>query len=117
MRIIVTGKYRLVHDEEEVYNALQQMFMYFAGDGSTQYVINLWIHKSFGTQFAYGENLIAPCSRVHDNFTMGVNRKILINLIYIFIQDPCKRALIIYYLPIIDMYFLNFLFKRKMVCF
>ena len=35
---------------------------------------------------AYGENLIARCSQVHDNFTMGVNRKILINLIYLFIQ-------------------------------
>ena len=36
---------------------------------------------------AYGENLIARCSQVHDNFTMGVNRKILINLIYLFIQE------------------------------
>ena len=36
---------------------------------------------------SYGENLIAPCSQVHDNFTMGVNRKILINLIYLFIQE------------------------------
>ena len=35
----------------------------------------------------YGENLIARCSQVHDNFTMGVNRKILINLIYLFIQE------------------------------
>ena len=38
-------------------------------------------------RFPYGENLIAPCSQVHDNFTMGVNRKILINLIYLFIQE------------------------------
>ena len=37
--------------------------------------------------YAYGENLIARCSQVHDNFTMGVNRKILINLIYLFIQE------------------------------
>ena len=36
---------------------------------------------------SYGENLIAPCSQVHDNFTMGVNRKILTNLIYLFIQE------------------------------
>ena len=36
---------------------------------------------------SYGENLIARCSQVHDNFTMGVNRKILINLIYLFIQE------------------------------
>ena len=36
---------------------------------------------------AYGENLISPCSQVHDNFTMGVNRKILINLIYLLIQE------------------------------
>ena len=35
----------------------------------------------------YRENLIARCSQVHDNFTMGVNRKILINLIYLFIQE------------------------------
>ena len=35
----------------------------------------------------YGENLIARCSQVHDNFTMGVSRKILINLIYLFIQE------------------------------
>ena len=35
----------------------------------------------------YGENLIAPCSQVHENFTMGVNRKILINLMYLFIQE------------------------------
>ena len=54
---------------------------------------------------------------MHDNFTMGVNRKISINLIYLFIQETYLTALIIYYLPIIDMYFLNFLFKRKMVCF
>ena len=33
------------------------------------------------------------------------------------ISYVCKRALIIYYLPIIDIFFLNFLFKRKMVCF
>ena len=38
-------------------------------------------------RFPYGENLIAPCSQVHDNFTMGVNRKILINLIYLFTQE------------------------------
>ena len=30
---------------------------------------------------------IAPYSQVHDNFTMGVNRKNLINLIYLFIQE------------------------------
>ena len=41
-------------------------------------------HKYF---HAYGENLIARCSQVHDNFTMGVNRKILINLIYLVIQE------------------------------
>ena len=35
----------------------------------------------------YGENLIARCSQVHDNFTMGVNRRILINLIYLFIEE------------------------------
>ena len=28
----------------------------------------------------HGENLIGPCSQVHDNFTIGVNRKILIDL-------------------------------------
>ena len=37
--------------------------------------------------FSYGENLIAPCSQVHDNFTMGVDRKILVKLIYLFIQE------------------------------
>ena len=36
---------------------------------------------------SYGEDLIAPCSQVHDNFTKGVNRKILINLIYLFILE------------------------------
>ena len=36
---------------------------------------------------SYGKNLIAPCSQVHDNSNMGVNRKILINLIYLFIQE------------------------------
>ena len=53
------------------------------------------------------KNLIAPCSQVHDNFTMGVNRKTFMNLIYLFyprnISYVCKPALIIYYLPIIDM--------------
>ena len=69
-------------------------------------------------RYAYGENLIARCSQVHGNFTMGVNRKILINLIYLFIHETYFMcALVIYYLPIIDMYFLNFLFKRKLVCF
>ena len=45
---------------------------------------------------AYGENLIALCSQVHDNFTMGVNRKILISLIYLFIQETyltCAKGL------------------------
>ena len=43
-----------------------------------------------------GEYLIASSSQVHDNFTMGVNRKILINLIYFFyrrnISYVCKRT-------------------------
>ena len=34
-----------------------------------------------------GENLIASSSQVHDNFTMSVNSKILINLIYVFIAE------------------------------
>ena len=70
--------------------------------------------------YPYGENLIAPCSQVHDNFIIGVNRKFVINLMYLFIPETsnlCKRALIIYYLPIIDMYFLYLFFRRKMVCF
>ena len=36
---------------------------------------------------SFGENLIDPCSQVHDNFTLGVNRKILIDLIYFFIKE------------------------------
>ena len=48
---------------------------------------------------SYGENLIAPCSQVHNNFTMGVNRKILINLIYLFIQETyltCANGLLLF---------------------
>ena len=44
------------------------------------------------TLHAYGENLIAPCSQVHDNFSMGVNSKILIYLIYLFIQKHTLRV-------------------------
>ena len=40
----------------------------------------------------YGGNLIAPCSQVHDNFTLGVNRKILINLIYLLSQKHVLRV-------------------------
>ena len=52
--------------------------------------------EGFPTYSSYGENLIARCSQVHDNFTMGVNRKILINLIYLFIQETyftCENGL------------------------
>ena len=50
-------------------------------------VTKFYMRNSRAKGKTYGENLIARCSQVHDNFTMGVNWKILINLIYLFIQE------------------------------
>ena len=83
------------------------------------YLLLLFLIYIYIYCFSCRENFIAPWSQVSDNFTIGVNRKILIN-VYIFLSQ--KHILRVQTGPDYSLFthyryiFFNFLFKRRMVC-